>query len=603
MRNKKTVITVTSIVAILLVIIGVTYAYWLVTKTQTNENIISTGCLDISLSGEKNDIELQEQFPMSDIDGMKLTPYEFTVTNNCTTSVDFQVNLESIGDSSNAIKASAIKAVIDEKTPRKLYEYVGAEPTFSGAYESYTLLYGTLASASEETEEDTVTYKLRIWLDEDAPISEQNKSFRSKISVSVGQHITSQGNSLASLILSDAEENNYLKNETPNFESPIVDGEYGLYSAVDDLGTSYYFRGDVENNYVKLGKIEVEKTITYYTLQWEYWSEDFSKNYTDTISTEFTSIEQCNKYAYESSEIKEITEQMNKVNGTSWATWCSESRTENITETEPMYWRIVRINGDGSVRVVYDGSTPVVNGTAHNASIGNSPYNDYNITKNSYDGKYFGYTYDTNEANSNQVDSTIKSVIDKWYEDNLKTDYSKYIADSIFCNDREIYKYEYWDNYQPVDDPSQAIHIENFYAGDKRLNTTNVTPQLTCPNDNDRYTTSKTIGNGYLKYPIGILTADEVIFSGTKNSDDNTHLYLYNAEKYWTMTPGLAGYSYAGIFMFYVNAAGDVTYNFSESTVENEEIGVRPVINLKADVKFTGNGRIDTNTPYELVMD
>ncbi|MBQ6687547.1 MAG: hypothetical protein IJN03_03385, partial [Bacilli bacterium] len=98
MKNKKTVITVTSIVAVLLVIIGVTYAYWLVTKTQTNQNVISSGCLDITLSGEKNDIELQDQFPLSDTEGMKLTPYEFTVTNNCSTSVDYQVNLESIGD-------------------------------------------------------------------------------------------------------------------------------------------------------------------------------------------------------------------------------------------------------------------------------------------------------------------------------------------------------------------------------------------------------------------------------------------------------------------------------------------------------------------------
>ncbi|MBQ6687000.1 MAG: hypothetical protein IJN03_00565 [Bacilli bacterium] len=79
MRNKKIVITITSIVAVLLVIIGVTYAYWLVTKTQTNENIISSGCLDISLTGEKNDITLTEQFPLSDEDGMKLTSYELVM--------------------------------------------------------------------------------------------------------------------------------------------------------------------------------------------------------------------------------------------------------------------------------------------------------------------------------------------------------------------------------------------------------------------------------------------------------------------------------------------------------------------------------------------
>ena len=188
MKNKKTVITVISIVAVLLVIIGVTYAYWLVTKTQTNQNVISSGCLDISLSGEKNDIELIDQFPLSDTEGMKLTPYEFTVTNNCSTSVDYQVNLESIGDSTNAIKASAIKVALNEEI--KLLTAEGnAEPTISEAYESNKLAYGTLAGASDETEDDAVTYELRIWIDANAPISEQNKTFRSKISVTIGQGI------------------------------------------------------------------------------------------------------------------------------------------------------------------------------------------------------------------------------------------------------------------------------------------------------------------------------------------------------------------------------------------------------------------------------
>ena len=71
MRNKKTRIAIISVVALLLVLIGVTYAYWLVTKTQTNSNIISSACLDITLDNEANDISLSSQYPMSDEDGIK----------------------------------------------------------------------------------------------------------------------------------------------------------------------------------------------------------------------------------------------------------------------------------------------------------------------------------------------------------------------------------------------------------------------------------------------------------------------------------------------------------------------------------------------------
>ena len=109
LRNKKVVYTIIGIVSVLLVALAVTYAYWLVTKTQTGENEITAGCLDISISGEKNDIELTNQFPMSDEDGMKLVPYEFTVTNNCNTSVDYQIALEATGDSSNALSGTSLK--------------------------------------------------------------------------------------------------------------------------------------------------------------------------------------------------------------------------------------------------------------------------------------------------------------------------------------------------------------------------------------------------------------------------------------------------------------------------------------------------------------
>jgi len=79
LRNKKVVYTIIGIISVALVAIALTYAYWQLTRTQAGENLVTTACIDIDLVGE-NDITLQEQYPISDGEGKKLTPYEFTIT-------------------------------------------------------------------------------------------------------------------------------------------------------------------------------------------------------------------------------------------------------------------------------------------------------------------------------------------------------------------------------------------------------------------------------------------------------------------------------------------------------------------------------------------
>ena len=682
MKNKKTIITVTSIVAVLLVIVGVTYAYWLVTKTQTNQNIISSGCLDISLTGEKNDIELQDQFPLSDEDGMKLTPYEFTVTNNCTTSVDYQVNLESIGDSTNAIKASAIKVALNEEI--KLLTAGGnAEPTVSGAYESHSIAAGRLAAASTTSEEDSATYELRIWIDANAPISEQNKTFTSKISVTIGQgiEIPYEKGTLAFDILSNyggdssittldtkltegeygaetylymsagTTDNKYsyywgtellfnddngtyklggtivqatveecrngqksdgtsiacsytLNNRVnPNAtsvtgykvvsltNSTYADTAYGnyitvqktgtttnnnfkvttpndaeLHKAIDDLGTSYYFRGAPSNNYVKFGE----------------WSDDL------VVYRGYNSASNTN-YFKEYATLGECT------SASSYNINCSEFKYAN--EGDPMYWRIVRINGDGTIRMIYDGTAAVANGTSHTAIIGTTTYSSkstMSITKT--DDKYVGYTYD--DGSGTQVDSVVKGVIDVWYDKHLETIYGGYIADGIFCNDREVESYIYRDSsMNETTDFNVATTIKLNYEASMRIDAGSV-PPLTCSREEDKYTISDTTGNGLLSNPVGLVRAGELIMGGLSKSDNaaGSNNYLYSGEYYWTSTA--LDFSSTTIAIRYFNGvSGNVN---GPGYVDAPYVGARPVINLKYDLEFTGKGTIDS--PYEIIM-
>ena len=69
--------------------------------------------------------------------------------------------------------------------------------------------------------------------------------------------------------------------------------------------------------------------------------------------------------------------------------------------------------------------------------------------------------------------------------------------------------------------------------------------------------------------------------------ENNTSYYLYNGQHYWTMSPSYWNGSYA--WVFYVSSSGHLNYAYVHSTPP----GLRPVINLKADTTFTGNGTID----------
>jgi len=536
LRNKKVVYTIIGIVSVLLVALAVTYAYWLVTKTQTGENEISSACLDISISGEKNDITLTNQFPMSDEDGMKLVPYEFTVTNNCNTSIDYQIALEATGTESSAMVTSSLKVALNDSVSL-LSSNAEVDAIVSGAYESRKLGMGTLASAG--TEGSSVTYKLRIWIDEDAPISEMNKTFKSKISVTIGQGIANSSNNatLASAILSNyggAAAIRELDASTGVFENITTADEAGLYKTQDDLGDSYYFRGASSNNYVQFGYTNV-----YYENQ--------------ITGTEYPTFEECGGYDY-----------CFKFGG-------------------PMYWRIVRINGDRTIRLIYDGNEIVKNGTGHKANIGTSKFVD---TQDHENAKYMGYTYDTSDTDTTQVDSAIKGVVDEWYDEYLKTNYANYITDSIFCNDRSIGNVIYFDlNGNIVGGPTSPGFSQVFYGALKRL-TTDKAPSLKCPNQSDRYTANDTTnGNGLLSNPVGLVTADELVFAGNVPYQTNTSYYLYTGEKYWTMSPAS---KISGSISMVVYTGGNQSVN--------ELLGVRPVINLKADVAFTGTGTIDD--PY-----
>ena len=241
--------------------------------------------------------------------------------------------------------------------------------------------------------------------------------------------------------------------------------------------------------------------------------------------------------------------------------------TDNWVKFANFYWRIIRINGDGSIRMIYQGTSANTTGTGTQLQTNafNSSYNR---------SEYVGYMYTSGQQHGNTTNSPIKTIIDNWYSSNLASYADKISKEAGFCGDREL---------QSGSWSSTGSHN---YAGYGRLvaNSSSVNPTFKCSNSNDLYTTSSSSkGNKKLANPIGLITADEVVMGGLPWSGSTTSNYLYTGQHYWTMSPCSFGGSRAGVFYVYSNGQlGNGSVNITR--------GVRPVINLSADVKVTGSG-------------
>ena len=248
------------------------------------------------------------------------------------------------------------------------------------------------------------------------------------------------------------------------------------------------------------------------------------------------------------------------------------------------YWRIIRINGDGTIRIVYDGTTAHENGeVSEDRYYQISAFNQKND-----DNMYIGYMYTENEINGISNSSNAKEINDMFYEEVLFA-FSSYIdINAGFCGDRSAI------NLQEGFGVGKVTTYNKCY-----LKVVESTPDLACENEQDLYTVlSSNQGNKALSYPIGLITVDEVMLAGfgggvfdgnynhQKSSKDN---FLAIGKNYWTISP-------AGTYNPFGSNAWRATMFFvsDDNLVDdygvNSAIGIRPVINIRKNVTITGEG-------------
>ena len=204
---------------------------------------------------------------------------------------------------------------------------------------------------------------------------------------------------------------------------------------------------------------------------------------------------------------------------------------------------------------------------------------------------------------ANEKNSTMKTYLDKWYDSNLKGMDSKLSKDTIFCNNRQVSTYK---SSPYVGDGYGVTPTMYSYPRFYNWSGSSISPSLTCPGANDKFTVTTTKGNGELSKPVGftttkgngelskpvgLITADEVSMAGGRTSSQNTLYYLYTGTTYWTMTP--SGFGYLSVaYEFNVFRTGTLSY-----VDVNSVYGVRPVVNLNTEnLTFTGTGTMQD--PY-----
>ena len=480
MQKKQTILVVASL---LVVVLSVTLAYF-------TAQIIGKG-KDVSVSSA----DLKIIFTDSDgnIEGNGITP-------GWSNSKTFTVKNESNGTYKYDI---IIKDLVNTF---KTYKYLQYKITSTdGGYNMTDYSYLPKSSTKEDValayevsidKGKTHTYTIEIKYVNDEYVDQSIDMGQSLSGTIYIREFTKPTMKLTDKLMAD----NPTIGTRTDFNTTFTETNTGtLYKATEQIGTNpvkdvYYFAGDAKNNWVKFGKTK-ESSCTYKGKEVLILNESVLKNV--ETETECTSTNICNAGENGGYAVG-LTESECNENG---ATWITEKATWNGITTKDIYWRIIRTNANGSIKLLYAGTSP----DTDKAYIGMSAFN---TTDN--DPMYVGYKYGTsgslenNRLNTN--DSTIKTYVDNWYKNNLN-DYTKYLSnDAVYCNDRNLAS----GNTYSTTKGFGYVPYERI-VGNPELNT-NPQPTYNCTNMSDAFSVNNT--SAKLDYPVGLMTIDELSYAG-----------------------------------------------------------------------------------------
>ena len=647
--KQKLIVSITGITIVMLALLGLTYGYYL-TRIQgnTNNNSISITTADLTLKYDDGTsyINLTNIMPGTTTDGENGNPEPkvFTITNDGSGDVEYSVGIDEVTNTLSRTQdltysITCVEKLIDAADTS--YSACATTPSNSGEYPKTNSYLFTNQIKQDYIQKYTVIISYAN-PDEDQSI-DMGSTIKGRMQIySVPESIDIIGT------VTGATNGDYVQiNSNPKTSVIAEDGTYKLIGVEPGIHTLSVKNGSttkgtkeiivkqgtdagIDGNTITFTESERVATVNITSITTNLGLDitkihDGSKTLKETIFLDSRITKNTGEPVFSQMADYKITGDASSGEigmysaeddyGTSW--YFRGAQSHNYVDFAGFTWRIVRINGDGSIRMILSdtldnairdgdtqaaGSATIFSEVEDNASVGYM----YGITNaDNYD-----------DTHQNLYDSIIKDKVDEFYEKYIENDeknyhFEQYLSDNLFCGDKELASgYEEY-GYDTTD--------TNYDSYDRLF--VKRTPSLKCAegskNNYSRYTskidlstsTIKSINvNNDLEYPIALLNADEVLMAGSGyydivNNIYNSNYYLalsYETDSYnatWTMTPleFVNGGDYAGILSTFIFDGGSANRMYLSSR------SVRPVINLRSDVLVdTGNGTYDT--PYTVKL-
>ena len=566
-RNQKKLSIYIALLIVVFCLMGVSFALFKFNASQATQNDITTlDCFEVEYSDVTDAISITNDYPISDAEGLKRTPYTFKIKNKCDQYLGLQIGVETL--STSQIQPNLIKGMIMKKggipNEVKLISK-GTLGTAQNGGTNYILLEDTIYPNQENE------YELRIWFTEEMTKDQgSGKTYQGKVTV---------------------------------ISSPKIDKTvYGQVLA------------DYNRNIVEKTTDENGKTIYYYSRPLDENSEDANNNIvlnnfcwrmvrtteTDGVKLLYNGVysndTKCNN-RNSNRFIDTLTAEFNlKSNSPAYAGYMYgtiyELHANNISTN---YYFGSDVTWDGKVYTLINaeslsGATNEKHYTCFSTNTQcNEVYYIYSLLTTETD-EYITLTSGKKIADAlnemldyNTTNSNIKTVIDNWYKVNM-TNVTNYLENAIFCNNRHVYEYSGWNPRGNL-----TTNYSNPLFDDYKE------ARFTCQDQEDQFTLKAEAGgisgygNNALDYPIGLLTEKEIQLTASG------HMMVLDLDNdIWTMSPGYINGGNITVISRVNERGANTTYPFTK-------VGVRPAISLKQNVIITG-GTGEIEDPYTVAL-
>ena len=566
MKNKKKqiIITLVAIISLIVITVGVTYAFFNYAKEGTTDNTIQTGSITFlytEVSGVGKGISLTDAYPVADSIGKvqvgegKVFDFKVTSTISMNSNIDYKVTARkktgsTLANSAVKVYLTEVNGTEQELLLSKYSELDQTDKVDSSKFDERILYEGTVPANTSNYEKN---FRLRMWVSDDTDFSDgsmNDKAFTLTVNVYADGKVVTDNldttNTLDSITVSDCTLDPAFNSATTEYSCTVKNSVTNVTVNATATSTKSKVRGLGSKDLVEgkntlpirvIAEDGSEKIYNVNVTRKGEGKELKSEIMKNTVITADPTLTNSSNNTKDESGLYKSTD-----TNTGEATYYFRGNVENnYVSFAGFTWRIVRINEDRTIRIVMQ------DGINDNANIRFNLNND--------DNHNYTYMYYTN--------SNAKITLESWYQTNIgsKADLAKNVASGAYYCEQAKVKYS-----------------DSWTSGNATMITyTSYTPDFKCSSDGN--------GKGVVSSSVGLLTYDEVVYAGGYYVKDNSNYYLYNSAIYWcTMSP--VGFSGSTSGIWYIDNNGHISlYNATGS------IKLRAVLNLKADIQISdGDG-------------